>query len=178
MSIWFVVPWVGLTLGVVLTVLAQVRYEEIGRSTGTGAGIIICSVVFLAGIDHTALGALLFTGGAVLAMVSEDAVPARAQKTTKTRTVTSSTGRTRSGHERDGSDRRSGGDTRDLPVDEGQRGRHVGVGSTDAKCGSPPQIESQDTCNPDTAQNYFLRLWTTRRTVRREVCPPVSVAPS
>jgi len=69
-SIWSVLPWAGLTVGIFLTILAYVRFEEIGRMLGTGAGIIICNVVFLAGINGTALGALLFTGGAVLAMVS------------------------------------------------------------------------------------------------------------
>lgn len=70
MSIWLGLPWVLLALGVLLTVVALVRFEEIGRMMGSGSGMIICSVVFLAGIDDTALGSLLFTGGAVLAMVS------------------------------------------------------------------------------------------------------------
>ena len=70
MSIWSILPWAGLTLCILLTILAYVRFEQIGRMVGTGAGIIICNVVFLAGINGTALGALLFAGGAVLAMVS------------------------------------------------------------------------------------------------------------
>lgn len=69
-SIWSALPWAGLAIGIVLTILAYVRYEQIGRMIGTGAGIIICNVVFLAGIGGTPLGALLFIGGAVLAMVS------------------------------------------------------------------------------------------------------------
>jgi len=70
MSIWSVLPWAGLALGVLLTVLAYVRFEEIGRMVGAGAAIIVANVVFLTGINGTALGALLFTGSAVLAMAS------------------------------------------------------------------------------------------------------------
>ena len=70
MSILSVLGWVGLTLSVVLTVLAYVGYEKIGRMIGTGAGGIICGVVLVAGIFHTTLDSLLFTGGAVLAAAS------------------------------------------------------------------------------------------------------------
>jgi hypothetical protein len=70
MLIWSVLPWAGLTLGIILTVVACVRFEEIGRMVGTGAGAIICNVVFLVGINGTALGALLFVGGVVLALMS------------------------------------------------------------------------------------------------------------
>jgi hypothetical protein len=69
-SIWSVLPWAGLASGFVLTILAFARYKEIGKLIGAGAGAIICNVVVLAGISGTALGALLFTGSAVLAAAS------------------------------------------------------------------------------------------------------------
>ncbi len=69
-SIWSLLPWAGIALGTFLTILAYLRFDQIGRMVGTGAGIIICSVVFVAGIDGTATGSLLFAGGAVLAMAS------------------------------------------------------------------------------------------------------------
>ncbi len=70
MSFWSILPWAVLTLGFLVTILAYARFEEIGRMVGAGAGLIVCSVVFLAGINGTALGALLFTGGAVLVGLS------------------------------------------------------------------------------------------------------------
>ena len=70
MFIWSVLPWAGLALGIALTIVAYMRFEQIGRMVGAGAGIIVCNVVFLSGMNGTALGTLLFAGAAVLAIVS------------------------------------------------------------------------------------------------------------
>ena len=88
MWIWSTLPWAGLTLGIILTILAYVRFEEIGRMVGAGAGIIVCSVVFLARINGTALGALLFARGAILASVSSYISERERRRRSKSGTLT------------------------------------------------------------------------------------------
>jgi len=65
-----IAAWVGIALGVAVTVLAYVRFEEMGRLTGAGAGIIIGCVVLLSGISGTMLGVALSLGAGALVLAS------------------------------------------------------------------------------------------------------------
>ena len=61
--------WVALVGGALLIVGALVRFDEIGRLVGMGAGLVISSTVTLARHNGT-LGDLLSMGGSVLTGVS------------------------------------------------------------------------------------------------------------
>jgi NhaP-type Na+/H+ and K+/H+ antiporter len=69
-TIQTVAPSIGVVLGILLSVLAYVKYDEIGRMMGVGAALVACNGVFLFGLAGTWVGTSVIISASVLAIIS------------------------------------------------------------------------------------------------------------